>query len=164
MKKLLFAAALLTFISFLPAGSIFAQGNPVQLALFNPVQIVPEGNSIEGLRISLIYGKNRNVTGFDWGLVSTTTGNQVGIQWGGVGYNEGDFKGWQYNFVSYTKGNFLGLQSGFVSYNGGKVNGLQFSVFNYAATLNGVQLGLINVIGKGGFLPIFPLFNFSFDK
>jgi len=164
LKKLLYIVAASIIVSFLPNTNLYAQEKPIQLALFNPVQIVPENNSIEGLRISLIYGKNNNVSGFDWGFVSSTTGNQVGIQWGGVGLNDGNFNGWQNNFVSITKGNFLGLQSGFVSYNAGKVNGLQFSVFNYAATLNGLQLGLINIIGSGGFMPVFPIFNFSFDK
>jgi hypothetical protein len=163
MKKLYFIIAVFFILPLLPNFNLFAQESPVQLALFNPVQITPESNSIKGLRISFIYGKNKDVTGLDWGFVSHTTGNQVGIQWGGLGYNEGNFNGIQLNFINYTKGNFLGFQSGFVSYNSGKVNGLQFSFFNYAATLNGVQLGLINVIGKGGFLPIFPIFNFSFD-
>lgn len=160
-------AAVLLVLMALPvilSTTASAQEKPIQLALFNPVQIVPESNSIKGLRINLIYGKNARMTGFDWGFVNHTTSNQVGIQWGFVGYTEGNFNGWQNNFVSFTKGLFTGLQTGFVSYNSSKVNGLQFSVFNYAETLNGIQLGLINVIGKGGFVPVFPFFNFSFDK
>jgi hypothetical protein len=163
MKKLSMIIILFIVVSFLQTSNIFAQNSPIQVALVNPVQIVSENSSITGLRLSLIYGKNNNVTGIDWGLVNSTTGNQVGAQWGFVGINERNFNGWQNNFVSITKGNFLGLQTGFVSYNSGKVTGLQFSIFNYAATLNGVQLGLINVIGQGGFLPVFPIFNFSFD-
>jgi len=162
--KTFISFAILFFILsvfFIP--KVYAQEKPIQLALFNPVQIVPESNSIKGLRINLLYGKNSRVTGFDWGLVNFTTSDQLGIQWGGVGYTEGGFEGWQNNFVSITKGMFTGLQSGFVSYNSSKVNGLQFSVINYAATLNGIQLGLINIIGEGGFLPVFPIFNFSFD-
>ena len=45
----------------------------------------------------------------------------------------------------------------------GHFNGLQFSIVNYSATLKGLQIGLINIIGKGGFLPVFPIFNFDFD-
>jgi hypothetical protein len=33
---------------------------------------------------------------------------------------------------------------------------------NYTDTANGLQLGLLNFINKGGMLPIFPFFNFSF--
>jgi hypothetical protein len=163
MKKVYILLTLFISMSFFPETLLYAQNNPIQVALVNPIQIVHESNSIQGLRLNLIYGKNKDVTGLDWGFINSTTGNQVGIQWGGVGITEGNFNGWQHNFVSITRGNFLGLQSGFVSYNAGKVNGLQFSVFNYAASLNGIQLGIINVIGEGGFLPVFPLFNFSFD-
>jgi len=140
-----------------------AQESPVQLALFNPVQIVPENQSVSAFRFSLLYGKNASVTGLDIGLVNITTSRQTGIQWGGVGVVEGDFVGWQGNFVSIAKGNFEGLQWSGVNYHTGHFNGLQIALVNYAATMKGLQLGFINIIGKGGFLPIFPFFNFSFD-
>jgi hypothetical protein len=159
MNKLFLIIAAITVIPFI---QLSAQ-SPIQVALFNPIQIIPESNSVSGLRLNLIYGRNNNVGGIDLGLVNSTSGNQVGFQWGMLGLNQGDFTGWQYNFINVTNGNFLGLQTGFISYNSGKVSGLQFSLFNYAATLNGIQLGLINVIGRGGFLPVFPFFNFSFD-
>ncbi len=163
MRNLLLTFAALLLI--LPAvnSNVYAQESPIQVALFNPVQIAPEENSITGLRLSLLYGKNANMNGIDLGLVNITTGDQLGVQWGVVGYNEGNFNGWQDNLVSITKGNFVGLQSGAVTYNGSKMNGLQIAIVNYAATLHGLQLGLINIIGKGGFLPIFPIFNFCFE-
>jgi hypothetical protein len=55
------------------------------------------------------------------------------------------------------------LQTGSVNYHQGHFKGLQFAIVNYAATLHGLQLGLINIIGEGGFLPVFPFFNFDFD-
>lgn len=140
-----------------------AQDNPIQLSLFNPVQIVPENESISGLRLNLIYTKNVNVTGFDWGLVNHTTGKQLGVQWGGVNITDGGFSGWQAGFVNISRGNSVGLQTSWVNYHGGFFNGLQFSIVNYSATLKGLQLGLINIIGEGGFLPVFPIFNFDFD-
>ena len=70
--------ALLFFVLFLNFNSVmFSQGNPIQLALFNPIQIVPEGESVNGIRLNLIYTKNANVTGFDMGLVNQTTGSQA---------------------------------------------------------------------------------------
>ena len=150
----IFIVVTLALISItLFSDSTSAQGKPIQLALFNPVQIVPETQSISGLRLTLLYGRNTNVTGVDIGLANFTTSDQLGIQWGGVGYTEGDFTGWQGNWVSISKGNFVGLQSGLVTYNARKENGLQFALVNYAAKLNGLQLGLINIIGEGGFLP-----------
>ncbi|MEJ2495201.1 MAG: hypothetical protein P8Y79_12825 [Ignavibacteriaceae bacterium] len=164
MKKVFIAvSALFILLPFITNSNLLAQEKPIQLALFNPVQIAPEESSITGLRLSLLYGKNANMNGIDLGLVNITTGDQLGVQWGVVGYNEGNFNGWQDNLVSITKGNFVGLQSGAVTYNASKMNGLQIAVVNYAATLHGLQLGLINIIGKGGFLPVFPIFNFSFE-
>ena len=138
-------------------------GKPIQIALFNPVQIFPENTSIAGLRINLIYGKNANVTGLDWGFVNSTTGIQKGVQFGFVNLTDGGFSGWQDGIVNVSKGSSLGLQTGGVNYHQGNFNGLQISVVNYSATLHGLQLGLINIIGKGGFMPVFPIFNFNFD-
>lgn len=152
---------MLLFLSF--SSLIYSQGNPIQLSLFNPIQIVPEGESVNGIRLNLIYTKNANVTGFDMGLVNQTTGSQLGVQWGGVNITDGGFTGWQSAFVNISKGNFVGLQTSWVNYHGGHFNGLQFSIVNYAATIEGLQLGLINIIGSGGFLPVFPIFNFDFD-
>ena len=154
----------LLLVLFLSLNSaILSQGNPIQLSLFNPIQIVPEGESVNGIRLNLIYTKNANVTGFDLGLVNQTTGTQLGVQWGGVNLTDGGFTGWQSAFVNISGGNFTGLQTSWVNYHKGNFNGLQFSIVNYAATLEGLQLGLINIIGEGGFLPVFPIFNFDFD-
>lgn len=162
MKKL-YLSILIAFMVIIPE-NFFAQDNPFQLSLFNPVQIVPENKSINGIRLNLIYTKNVNVTGFDLGLVNVTTGKQLGVQWGAVDITDGGFTGWQGGWiVNLSKGDFVGLQSAFVNYHGGYFNGLQISIVNYAATLKGLQLGIINIIGEGGFLPVFPIFNFDFD-
>jgi hypothetical protein len=158
MKRYFYILLFGLIISF-PA-LINAQEKPIQLSLFNPIQIFPESSSIAGFRFNLIYGKNANVTGLDLGLVNQTTG---AVQWGGLNLTDGGFKGWQAGFVNISKGSSLGLQTAGVNYHLGHFNGLQFSIVNYAATLKGLQIGLINIIGKGGFLPVFPFFNFDFD-
>jgi hypothetical protein len=161
MKKYFYLLIFSLLIS-LPS-VIYAQEKPIQLSLFNPIQIFPENTSIAGLRLNLIYGKNANVLGLDLGLVNQTTGSQSGVQWGAVNLTDGGFKGWQSGYVNVSHGSSLGLQTGFVNYHSGYFNGLQFSVVNYAETLKGLQLGLINIIGKGGFLPFMIIFNFDFD-
>ena len=161
MKK--FYTQVIIVLIILLSADIIAQDNPFQLSLFNPVQIVPENESVSGIRLNLIYTKNVNVTGFDMGLVNATTGKQLGVQWGGVNITEGGFTGWQSAFVNVSHGDFVGLQTSWVNYHGGYFNGLQFSIVNYTETLKGLQLGLINIIGSGGFLPVFPIFNFDFD-
>jgi len=160
LKSSLLALAL--FLSF--NSVVCSQGNPIQLSLFNPIQIVPEGESVNGIRLNLIYTKNANVTGFDMGLVNQTTGSQLGVQLGGVNITDGGFTGWQAGFVNISRGSSVGLQLGWaVNYHGSHFNGLQLALVNYSATIEGLQLGLINIIGSGGFLPVFPIFNFDFD-
>lgn len=60
-------------IAVLMAAPAFAQNKPVQLALVTPIQIFPEDNSITGVRLNLLYGRNASVTGLDLGLVNHTT-------------------------------------------------------------------------------------------
>ncbi|MBT8387148.1 MAG: hypothetical protein KJO12_07020, partial [Ignavibacteria bacterium] len=93
MKKYFYILFFGLFISF--SAIINPQEKPIQLSLFNPIQIFPESSSIAGFRFNLIYGKNANVTGLDLGLVNQTTGTQTGVQWGGLNLNDGGFKGWQ---------------------------------------------------------------------
>ena len=162
MRKI-YTPVIAAFIILLSA-NIIAQDNPFQLSLFNPVQIVPENESVNGIRLNLIYTKNVNVTGFDLGLVNVTTGKQLGVQWGAVDITDGGFTGWQGSCIAnISKGDFVGFQTAAVNYHGAHFNGLQLAVVNYTATLEGLQLGLINIIGEGGFLPVFPIFNFDFD-
>jgi hypothetical protein len=160
MKKY-FIILTICFISF--STLISAQDNPIQLSLFNPIQIVPENESVSGIRLNLIYTKNVNMTGLDIGLVNLTTGKLSGVQWGGVNLLDGGMTGWQSGFVNISKGHAVGLQTSWVNHHSSHFNGLQLAIVNYAATLEGLQLGLINIIGQGGFLPVFPIFNFDFD-
>lgn len=166
MSKKLFIAlgvAVLAAMSFAAPAMAQAQDRPFQLALFSPIQIYPPNYEISGIRLSLIYGKNANVTGVDWGLINhTTTGQSVGWQLGVVGLVEADFMGWQDNWVNIVQGNFQGLQWGVVN-SANHASGLQFGLVNYARTLHGLQIGLINIIKQGGQFPVFPIVNWSFD-
>ena len=139
-----------------------AQEKPIQLSLFSPVQIINENEAIAGVRLSLLYGKNKYVSGLDWGFVShSTSGMSKGAQFGLVGLVEADFMGWQSNFVNITKGNFEGFQWGFVNY-AGHDNGFQLGFVIYAASMKGLQIGLVNIIRQGGQFPVFPIVNWSF--
>jgi len=139
-----------------------SQDKPIQLALINPIQIVPESQGISGIRLSLLYGKNTAVTGLDWGLVNhSTAGISKGVQFGLVGFTEADYVGWQDCGINITKGNFEGLQWGLVNH-ANYVNGLQIGIVNHAGSMRGLQLGLVNIIKQGGQFPIFPIINWSF--
>jgi hypothetical protein len=156
----LFAIALLALAFCAPVAS--GQGKPIQLSLFSPVQIVPPDQGVSGVRLSLLYGKNTYVSGFDWGLVShSTAGVSKGVQFGLVGFNEGDFVGWQDAGLNYTKGRCEGFQWGIVNY-AGHASGFQLGLVNYAMTMHGLQVGLVNIIKQGGQFPAFPIVNWSF--
>ncbi|MCF7811608.1 hypothetical protein K9N50_11535 [bacterium] len=180
-QKLLILSIITIFIFSSVASAQFIQstasnGKPIQIALFNPVQLLPENESIKGVRLSLVYGKNTSLTGLDWAfLVNHLTAPSIGIQWSMVGYNESDFSGWQEGLISVTKGSFLGLQSGFVNIAGDatgvqygfvnyadKVEGVQLGFVNYVNSMYGLQIGLANIIRQGGIFPVMPIINFSF--
>lgn len=161
MKKSLFTLALLLLLLPQWAG-IQGQTRPVQLALFTPIQVFPENVSIEGVRVNILYGRNRSLTGLDLGFVNHLSGgDSKGIQFGLVGIVEGNFTGWMDNTVNYTKGKMEGLQFGFFNY-AGKASGVQIGLVNYAENMRGLQIGLINVIRNNGAFPVFPIVNWSF--
>jgi hypothetical protein len=157
----IFSFIIVILFAAFSAKDIYAQDKPIQLALFNPIQIFDENTSITGLRISLLYGKNAQLTGLDWGMVNQT-GSVKGVQFGLVGLTENNFTGWQDNFVNITNDHFEGLQWGFVNY-AGTVNGVQIGFVNYAANMKkGLQIGLVNIIKQGGQFPVFPIVNWAF--
>ena len=152
-----------------------AQQNPIQLALFTPIQIVPQTHGVSAVRLNLIYSVNQSVQYVDLGLVNVTNGGaSKGIQWAAVAVNKGAFTGWQSGLAAVTQGRFEGLQTGFISmaHEGqglqwSAVNmsdnwsGLQLAVVNYAKHTSGFQVGLVNIIKEGGQFPIFPIVNWG---
>ena len=177
MRRVQFFAIFALLLLIISVKDISAQDKPIQLALINPVQIFDENTSIAGLRINFIYGKNARVSGLDLGLVNhITSGVSKGVQFGLIGIVEADYMGWQDNAANITNGNFEGLQWGIVNYGGhvsgvqlgfvnysGSVSGVQIGFINYAANMSkGLQIGLINIINKGGQFPFFPIVNWAF--
>jgi hypothetical protein len=155
MMALLFATVLLAVVP------VQAKDKPIQLGLFTPVQIFSEKESISGLRFSLIYGSNVNMTGLDVGLVTKTSDTFKGYEYGLVGIVDGNGTGLQVNLVSLTQGAFSGVQSGFYN-SANRAEGFQFGIINSAGTMNGLQIGLLNFIHEGGWMRFFPIINGSF--
>jgi hypothetical protein len=134
----------------------------VNLSLVTPISIAKETDSVTAFRFNLIYGKNTSVEVLDLGLVNhTTSGLSKGLALGVVNIAEADFKGAQFGTVNYNEGSFEGFQWGFVNHtmNG---DGLQLGFVNYAKKIHGLQIGLVNIISQDGFLPVFPIVNWSF--
>jgi hypothetical protein len=135
---------------------------PFQFALFAPsLQVVPENESVSGLRLSVLYGRNADVAGLDLGVVNTTNGDFRGVGFGPVQLVVGDasawqaawfyartsgrFTGWQGGVLAHVQGgSAAGLQTGFISLADEDFEGVQVGFFNRADTVRGVQLGFIN--------------------
>ena len=106
----------------------------------------------------------------------------IGAQFGGINY-AGTFCGYQGGLVNICGDKFTGLQGGFVNctrdldglqcgaswliigvnFASGKVRGCQIGLFNYAEEMeSGLQIGFVNVISRGGWLPVLPIVNGRF--
>jgi hypothetical protein len=158
MKHVALFAAL--FVSL--ATPALAGDKAVNLSLFTPISIAKADDSVSAFRFNLIYGKNTSVQVVDLGLVNhTTSGISKGLAWGAVNIVEADFKGAQLGTVNVVKGSFEGFEWGWVNY-AQNAEGLQLGVVNYAQKLHGLQVGLVNIIKQDGFLPVFPIVNWSF--
>lgn len=160
MKKILLLV--ITLVLLANTSFIFAEDEkPIQIGLVNPVQIHNEETSITGLKLNLLHSTNQDVKGLDWGFFSSVKGNFTGIQGNMANFTKGDALGLQTAFYS-SANKMTGLQVGWFN----KVttlNGLQFGLVNIAKEANGIQLGFLNFNGTG-FLPVFPIINFSLNK
>lgn len=121
-----------------------AEWTPFQLSLVKPVQLFPEETKVEGLRLNLIYGVNKDVTGLDLGIVNEVTGTTKGVQ---AAYMLGG------NISHDLYGAQVVYGFGGVNVASGEANGLQiagiFGGVNWVEEFNGVQLsGVLGGINK----------------
>lgn len=115
-------------------GSASAPVAVVAVALWNPVQTSDENTSIHGLRLDLPYGKNYDLQGLDFGIVSETQRNLTGAS---------------FTLGSSVGHNVLGVQSAFVlALAGGTVYGLQEGIYSEAHDLHGVQFGVVTQVER----------------
>lgn len=170
---------------FLSPGLARAQANPFQIAFIGPtMQLVDDDEDVSGIRLNLIYGVNQNMSGVDFGLINHTNGDMVGVGFGLVNVTDGDFVGWQAAPVNLTQRNFTGLQwsalSGLSLANiagqgrGAQIawvfnqaeylGGFQLALVNVANDMNGIQVGLINIIRSKEHFPVLPLVNWKLEE
>jgi hypothetical protein len=164
MKSLFGLAGAIAALSI--SGHALADDHPFSAGVFDPVQIVPSSEGIKGVRLSLFYGNNTSLTGFDFAFlgVNRLQGDMKGVQMALVNWTEsGQQAGAQLGLVSLSGGHFTGAQLGWAFNYAKEVTGVQIGVVNYAERLNkGLQIGLVN-IAKNGFLPVFVIVNFNFS-
>jgi hypothetical protein len=175
MKRTLMIAA---GCILLTGGVNIAKGDSfIQLALWPPIQLVDEDRDVTGVRLEL-YGRNKEVSGVDFGIANETTGdfsgvgtgfvNYVGkdlygIQWGLYCAAKGALSGWQSAVFARSGGDGTGFQNGIVclsdhdfegvqlSFIGqvrGYMSGLQMGAFNRSGSVEGIQIGLVNITEK----------------
>lgn len=176
--KLFRSSILATLLSCYAFSAQAAEWTPFQLSLVNPVQLFSEETNVQGLRVNLIYGVNKDVKGVDLGVVNRTTGTTQGVQAGAFPYGG-------VNLTEKLNGVQFGGFFGGINRAGGEVNGVQISgiigginiagdvhgaqisgtylginiakdvqgvqlttIYNQADAMEGVQVGLINVCTK----------------
>ena len=118
---------------------------------FAPVrylQFPGEGSDVDGLRIALTVGHNRQVNGVDIGAIGSWADGEInGLAFSGL------FK--------CCGGAEFGLHfSSVVNYSSGPLNGIQIALVNSSYCANGLQVGVVNYVSEGGGLQL-GLFNMA---
>lgn len=186
MQKLIYIFAVVFVLS--TGTSAFAIGTgsvtPIQLGIYPPVQFPNESFKVNGLRLSLLLGKNRVVRGIDLGLIGNQTVQDfTGIAIAGVfNWTEGTgniYGGQLAGFANLNENrtNVFGVQASLLAnigrftdiygvqmgiYNRAHdVYGIQIGLVNYASNLHGIQIGLAN-FNENGYFTVSPLINIGF--
>ncbi len=181
MKRMLLSFFLLVHPSMASAET------PFQFAA--PSVRAPEDPDVNGVRLSILHGKNQSVRGLDVGLLSLSeTSKLSGVSLVlGVGKVTGEMsEGLAVSLINLHTGRDKGINAAFINRVNSVENGLNFGFVNIAdgttmvdvgglnvSNRSTAQLGFINVtkeitefqfgfvnIAKNGFLPVFPIFNF----
>jgi hypothetical protein len=135
--------------------------HPIQLALAPTVELVPQDESIQGLRLN-IYGCNQNVSGVDIGLMHETKGDFKGVGFGLLNIAHGECRGVQLSGIySGADGCAAALQVGIVN-RSGNIHGLQIGLANFADDMTGFQIGLWNEIKSKEQWNVIPIINAAF--
>ena len=180
MKRMILSFFLLIY------ASVASAETPFQFSAPNLQS--PQDPDVNGVRLSILHGKNQSVRGFDLGLLSlseTSILSGVGLVLG-MGKVTGEMSGAAFSLINIHAGRDRGLNAafinrinsaesavdvGFVNIADGAtmldVGGLnvsdsskvQLGFINVTKKITGFQFGFVN-IAENGFLPVFPIFNF----
>ena len=161
MKKflllLLFCMTVLP-VSAYPAGQL-------KLSLWGRAALASPGNidQVSGFDFGLLGTTTEKVDGFQFGILYARTTEKLnglslslfnrdrdvdGMQLGAFSLAERDLWGVQMGAVNIAQQSMRGVQLGAFNY-AWYIRGVQLGVVNYAHRLKGVQLGLINIASNG---------------
>ncbi len=103
--------------------------------------------SLMGITAHGVNWVKEDLYGMSAGLVDVAHGNAGGINVQGVSWTGADYLGIQVNgLFSYVGGETIGLQiSSALNYANDSLTGLQCALFNYAADVKGLQVGVANL-------------------
>jgi len=134
---------------------------PIQFALVPTIQLVPEDQSVRGLRLN-IYGDNQSVSGVDIGLLHETKVKFSGVGFGLLNIVHGEARGLQFSGIySGADDRMSGLQVGIVN-RSANIHGLQIGLANFADDMTGIQIGLWNEIKSKEQWQVVPIINAAF--
>lgn len=149
----------------------------------------PDDPHVNGMRLSVLHGRNESMSGLDFGLLSVSeTSRMSGIAFvlGVSRVNTEMSSGAAFSLVNYHTGRDRGVNAAFVnllgdaggSFNTGFItiargatlvdlgginmsarSTAQIGFVNITKEIESFQLGFLNM-AENGFLPVFPIFNF----
>jgi hypothetical protein len=138
-----------------------ASAAPVQLSLWNPIQLFSDDSDITGIRLNLLYGNNRNICGLDIGLINQVARHCQGAQVAALLNDTGFFNnqdvlsrmtGCQLSLAMNSAGNINGLQAaGLANLVRADMVGMQLGCLLGNVCMgdgHGVQLGPANITLK----------------
>lgn len=167
MKKVAILACFFALI-LLAATSAFAATDesswipftPAEVSAIYPLAFPPFVNDVYGARVNYIYGWNRNVYGFDFGLVNQAE-RTAGLQYGFIANIPGKMKGIGLSlFMNYSE-DMIGFQWAVLGFNRSRdLTGIQIAyaanfandadfyqyslLFNSARKMTGYQSAMVN--------------------
>ena len=177
--------SLLAFALIVP-GAAFAEAG-FQLGV--PDRNFPDDESVNGMRVSIFWGKNQQTSGFDLGLfsvsqthvrsgfalvggISRVTGKSDGAaNLAFMNYHTGEDRGANLAFLNIVNDTRNAFNLGFVqiadgqtsadlgALNVSKRSNVQVGFVNITERIDGFQLGILNM-AENGFFPFFPFFNY----
>jgi hypothetical protein len=148
----------------------------------------PEDSKVDGVRLSILYGKTQSLNGLDFGFFSYSEAGKLsgaafvfglhqltgdmdgGLAWSLVNLHSGNDRGLNAAFVNKVNSVESGVDLAFVNVADGKTmvdigalnlsesSTVQFGLINVTKKIEGIQIGFINV-AENGFFPVFPFFN-----
>ena len=154
MKRLILTACVISGI-FSSSQLRAADKTAFQFSVFEPAQIFSARKDVIGVRMGLLYGRNRDMHGFDFGLgINDVDGELAGIQFAGVANRAADGRGLQmalgWNAVeAQGTAGLAGIQFAGMANRADSLHGVQIgTIYNSADTAEGFQFGLVNRTGK----------------